>query len=60
MSNDMNKKKKKQLIMKLKEEIAGELGLNDNIAKKGWANLTSRETGKIGGYVAKRLKEEKR
>ncbi|MGI6319214.1 MAG: small, acid-soluble spore protein, alpha/beta type [Dethiobacteria bacterium] len=60
MSNDMNKKKKKQLIMKLKEEIAGELGLNVNIAKKGWANLTSRETGKIGGYVAKRLKEEKR
>ncbi len=63
MSNDKNmsndKKKKKQLTMKLKEEIAGELGLHDQIAIKGWANLTSRETGKIGGYVAKRLKEEK-
>ncbi|MGI6327685.1 MAG: small, acid-soluble spore protein, alpha/beta type [Dethiobacteria bacterium] len=59
MSNDKYKKKKKQLTMKLKEEIASELGLNDNIAKSGWANLTSRETGKIGGYIAKRLREEK-
>lgn len=54
-----NKKKKRLLTIKLKEEIAGELGLEDDIARRGWANLTSRETGKIGGYVAKRLKEKK-
>lgn len=58
MTDDKYKKKKKQLTKKLKEEIAGELGLEDVIARKGWANLTSRETGKIGGYVAKRLKDK--
>lgn len=59
MSDDNDKKKKKQLAKKIKEEIASELGFEDIIANKGWANLTSRETGKIGGYVAKRLKKEK-
>ena len=48
MSNDMNKKKKKQLIMKLKEEIAGELGLNDNIAKKVGLILRQEKLEKLG------------
>ncbi|HAA33855.1 MAG TPA: benzoate transporter, partial [Firmicutes bacterium] len=45
-------KKENPVTRKLKEEAARELGLNDEIAARGWANLTSRETGKIGSYIA--------
>ncbi|MGI6308466.1 MAG: small, acid-soluble spore protein, alpha/beta type [Dethiobacteria bacterium] len=44
----------------LKEEIARELGLENDIARRGWANLTSRETGKIGGHMAKKLRRNKK
>ncbi len=61
------KKKKKQTaksglneLNELKEEVARDLGLNDDIACRGWANLTSRETGKIGGHMAQRLRRKKR
>jgi len=57
------KQKKKQVtendLNGLKEEIAKELGLDDEIARRGWANLTSRETGKIGGHMAQKLKKDK-
>ena len=39
---------------KLKYEIADELGLLDQIMEKGWRSLSSKETGKIGGMIAKR------
>lgn len=58
------KGKKKKLVSKglngLKEEIAKELGLEDEIARRGWSNLTSRETGRIGGHMAKKLKKGKK
>ncbi|MDR1533218.1 MAG: alpha/beta-type small acid-soluble spore protein [Clostridiales bacterium] len=38
----------------IKYEIACELGLEDKIAKNGWKSLTARESGKIGGLMAKR------
>jgi small acid-soluble spore protein F (minor alpha/beta-type SASP) len=56
------RKKKKEAesgLNGLKEEIAKELGLEDDIARRGWANLTSRETGKIGGHMAQKLKKDK-
>jgi hypothetical protein len=34
-----------------KYEIADELGLRDKINSQGWANMTSRECGKIGGRI---------
>ena len=43
----------------LKEEVARDLGFADDIALRGWANLTSRETGKIGGHMAQRLKKRR-
>jgi len=43
----------------LKYEIAEELGLLDKVKKGGWKSLTSKESGKIGGIMTKRRKEEK-
>lgn len=41
---------------KLKYEIADELGLLDRVMSEGWRSLSSKETGKIGGLLAKRKK----
>ena len=42
----------------LKYEIAEELGLADKIAAHGWKSLTARESGRIGGIMAKRQRED--
>lgn len=42
---------------KIKYEIASELGLGDKIDKHGWSELTSEETGRIGGIMTRRKKE---
>jgi len=39
----------------LKMEIAEELGLADKIRKYGWGSLSSAESGRIGGILARRL-----
>lgn len=59
----MSGKKKKPIKLdeltkeeKLKYEIADELGLLDQVMEKGWRSLSSKETGKIGGMIAKRKK----
>lgn len=44
----------------LKFEIAEELGLGDRVVKEGWRCLTSKESGRIGGLVAKKKRELKR
>lgn len=41
----------------LKFEIAKELGLDEKILNGGWKSLTSKESGKIGGLLHKRLKD---
>lgn len=43
----------------LKYEIAEELGLLDKVIENGWKSLSARETGKIGGIMAKRKKDMK-
>ncbi len=43
----------------LKYEIAEELGLLDQVIENGWKSLSARETGKIGGIMAKRKKAMK-
>ncbi len=40
----------------LKLEIAEELGLDEKVKQKGWKSLTSKESGKIGGIMSARLK----
>ncbi|MCL2674695.1 MAG: alpha/beta-type small acid-soluble spore protein [Defluviitaleaceae bacterium] len=42
----------------LKYEIAEELGLLDKVKELGWKNLTARESGKIGGIMTKRKRQE--
>lgn len=39
----------------LKEEVAEELHLDDDIEKRGWENMTTREVGKIGGNMVKKM-----
>lgn len=45
---------------KIKYEIAEELGLSDKVVKYGWSGLTAEETGRIGGIMTQRNKEEGR
>lgn len=45
---------------KLKYEIAQELGLLDRVLSDGWKSLTAKETGRIGGLMTRRRREEKR
>ncbi|MEW5919985.1 MAG: small, acid-soluble spore protein, alpha/beta type [Bacillota bacterium] len=52
-------KKEDPLKKKLKEEVARELGLMDEVKKKGWGGLTSRQTGRIGGYISGKRKKNK-
>jgi small acid-soluble spore protein F (minor alpha/beta-type SASP) len=42
---------------KAKYEIAEELGLTDKVKREGWGGLSAEETGRIGGIMAKRKKE---
>lgn len=44
-------------IEKVKYEVAEELGLLDKVLDEGWKSLSSKETGRIGGLVAKRKRE---
>jgi hypothetical protein len=45
---------------KIKYEIAEELGLSDKVKKFGWSGLTAEETGRIGGIMTHKNKEEGR
>ena len=40
----------------MKYEIAGELGLLDRVMENGWKSLTAKETGRVGGILARRRK----
>ncbi len=44
----------------VKYEIAGELGLLDRVLEEGWRSLSSKETGRIGGLLARRKREEEK
>ncbi|HEY8909488.1 MAG TPA: alpha/beta-type small acid-soluble spore protein [Desulfosporosinus sp.] len=39
----------------LKWEVAEELKLDDDIQEKGFANMTTREVGQIGGNMVKKM-----
>lgn len=45
---------------KLKYEIAEELGLLDKVMEEGWKSLSSKETGRIGGLMTKKKKEQEK
>jgi len=56
--NKENKEKEKKLTPNdiMKYEIAAELGLLDKVEATGWKSLTAKESGRIGGILAKRKK----
>lgn len=39
----------------LKYQVAEELDLDDDIEERGWGNMTTREVGKIGGNMVKKM-----
>jgi hypothetical protein len=40
---------------RLKYEVAAELGLRDDIEERGWGEMTTREVGKIGGNMVRKM-----
>jgi len=43
----------------MKYEVANELGLLDKVRADGWKSLTAKESGRIGGIMARRKKAGK-
>lgn len=43
---------------KMKYEIAEELGLLEQVLNEGWRSLSSKETGRIGGLLARKKRVE--
>jgi len=54
----MKEKKPKTLTANdiMKYEIAEELGLLEKVNDTGWKSLTAKESGRIGGILARRKK----
>lgn len=46
-----------QSMDRFKHEVAEELGLADKIARQGWGDMTTRECGKVGGTMVKKMIE---
>ena len=55
---ELTEAEKKNLQMKM--EIAEELGLMEKVERMGWKGLTSRESGRIGGMMGQRMREERK
>jgi len=45
----------KRTLDALKEGVTRDLGLDDDLKRRGFAGMTMREVGKIGGQMVKRL-----
>ena len=63
----MGKKKEKKIDLEnikpeeaVKYEIAEELGYLDKVMATGWKSLTAKESGRIGGVMTKRKREEQK
>lgn len=44
----------------MKLEIAEELGLLDQVKEKGWRALSAKDTGRIGGIMTRRMREQEK
>lgn len=44
-----------QALEQFKYEVARELGLADKVAARGWGEMTTRECGKVGGTMVKKM-----
>ncbi|MFV9510239.1 small, acid-soluble spore protein, alpha/beta type [Tepidibacillus sp. LV47] len=54
-NNRLLNPKARSAMDQLKYEVAQDLGLDDDIQNRGWENMTTREVGKIGGNMVKRM-----
>ena len=54
---DLNNLKPEEIM---KYEIAEELGYLDKVMTTGWKSLTAKESGRIGGIMTKRKREEQK
>jgi len=43
---------------RMKYEIAQELGLLERVKQVGWAGLTAKETGRIGGLIGQKKRKQ--
>ena len=43
---------------RMKYEIAQELGLLDRVREVGWAGLSAKETGRIGGLITQKKRKQ--
>lgn len=43
---------------RLKLQVAEELGLAEKVRRAGWAMLTAAESGRVGGLLSRRLREQ--
>ena len=43
---------------RMKFELAAEIGLADKVIAGGWRSLTSKESGRLGGMIAKKKREQ--
>ena len=48
-------KRRPVALRSLKSDVAEDLGLRDDIAERGFANMTTREVGTLGGHMVRRL-----
>lgn len=60
ISGNIGPGKKPPYIQKLKAEAARELGLMDELIQKGWGGLSSRDTGRIGGFISQKKRQRKK
>lgn len=54
-NNDLIVPQAQNAMERLKMETAQELGLDDDIQEKGWENMTTRDVGKIGGNMVRKM-----
>ncbi len=44
----------------MKYEIAQEMGVLDQVLSDGWKSLSAKETGRIGGLITRRKRQQKK
>ncbi len=42
----------------MKMRAAAELGLLDEVKKRGWSGLSAADTGRVGGYMSRAIREK--
>jgi hypothetical protein len=53
----LGKERKFSEYFELKVEVARELGLLEKVKKHGWGGLSAEESGRLGGYMTRELKQ---